>query len=95
MPKKEPIDRVFDALETGARVGVELMIRGARGTRRTLRRTADLLDEVERYASSRLVDDESPGADVVQIREEATPHSPAKAEGDVHRDTAFNFLDRP
>ena len=87
------IDRVFDRLEPGGRLGVELFLRGAKGTKRALERTVGLLENVGEYAEKRLEElDQEPQE---EPKPKAPPHTPEPDENGVARDKNFDFLDRP
>lgn len=106
-PDHPLIDRVFDGLELGGRLGAELFIRAAKGTKRALERTVTLIDNVGSYTEKRLEDmdrDEVPGdAEGGDSRSAAPPgsngktpaHAPEEDEDGIARDNDFSFLDRP
>ena len=95
--EKHPIiDSIFDKLELGGRVGVELLIRGAKGTKRAMERSVKLLEEVGEYAEKRLEElDGEPERPPPKVKGDTTPHAPERGEDGVLRDETFSFLDRP
>lgn len=94
------VDKVFDKLEIGGRLGVEILLRGAKTTKRALERSVGLLEGVGSYAERRLEELDTGSEEPRQGKKKRPPppppaHQPEPGEDGVLRDPTFNCLDRP
>jgi hypothetical protein len=95
------VDKLFDGLIVGGKVGVELFIRGGKGTKHALERTIGLISEVGDHLEKRLEELDAPEAPSPKPRPKkrkaatAQAHNPIASENGVLSDKTFNCLDRP
>jgi len=94
-PEDHPlIDKLFDGLTLGGKVGAELFVRGARGTKHAIERTLLLIEDVGTHLEKRLEEFDEPPQETPS-HSAGKPHIPTEGENGVLSDKTFDFLDRP